>query len=143
MTQTAIIYTRIGSVRQSRRAGQLRVQEDRCREYALYKGYDLKKIFSDEGFSGNSIDRPALKQMLTWLEKHKSEKPIILIDDVSRLARNLTTHLELKAAIASTGARLETFSMIQSNASDHQFFENILTALAQYRDEQESEKGGR
>ena len=142
MTQTAIIYTRSGSTRQNREVGQLKLQEDRCRKYARRKGYDLKKTFSDEGFSGNSIDRPALKQMLIWLKQHKSEKPIVLFDDISRLARNLKTHLELKAAITSTGASLETPSIIQSNASDRQFYENILTSLAQYHDEQDSEKGG-
>lgn len=49
--------------------------------------------------------------MLKHLRQHRHDPRIVLIDDISRLARGLETHIQLRSAIADAGATLESPSI--------------------------------
>ena len=89
MTQDAIIYCRVSSQKQVTEGNGLASQETRCREYAKGKGYTVIDVFRDEGLSGKLLDRPNMKAMLSYLRKHRARNLVVIIDDISRLARNI------------------------------------------------------
>jgi len=72
-------YARVSSAKQTTRGDGLSSQETRCREYASYKGYEVIKTFSDD-MSG-------------------SLTTVVIIDDISRLARGIEAHLQLRTAL--------------------------------------------
>lgn len=138
--KTAIIYSRVSSKAQLKKGGGLASQENRCREFATYKGYQVVETFRDEGVSGGIVDRPAIKQMLTWLRKHRAEEPIVLIDYISRIARGVEAHWKLRAAIGSVGAKLESPSIEFGDDSDSQLIENMLASVSQHHRQKNGEQ---
>ena len=105
--QAAVVYCRVSSIKQTIVGTGLDSQEQRCREFARMKNYAVVEVFRDD-VSGSLIDRPGMTAMLAYIRKNKkSGSTVVLIDDVSRLARGLNAHLELRAAIAKAGGILE------------------------------------
>ena len=92
----AVIYTRVSDTKQRTHGDGLKSQETRCREYARFKGQTVVRVFADDA-SGSLIDRPGMKAMLAFLRQHRKTPHIVIIDDISRLARGLETHLQLRA----------------------------------------------
>ncbi|MDF2374417.1 MAG: recombinase family protein [Rhizobiaceae bacterium] len=114
-------------------------QETRCREFARMKGYEVLDVFKDD-VSGSLIARPGMKAMLAFSSARKSKDTIILIDDVSRLARDLQAHLDLRAAITSAGARLESPSIEFGEDSDSILVENLLASVSQHQRQKNGEQ---
>ena len=136
----AVIYTRVSSKAQIKKGDGLASQEQRCREFAAYKEYEIVETFQDEGVSGGLVDRPGIKQMLTWLRKHRAMEPVVLIDDVSRLARDTDVHRKLRNALGSVGATLESPSIEFGDDADSILFENIVASMAQHHRQKNGEQ---
>jgi site-specific DNA recombinase len=85
----AVIYARVSSAAQVKKGDGLGSQETRCRQLAQNKGYEVVRVFRDEGASGGMIDRPGMQEMLKFLKAQKQDQYVVLIDDISRLARGL------------------------------------------------------
>jgi DNA invertase Pin-like site-specific DNA recombinase len=110
----ALIYCRIASDRQSGERA-LHMREARCRDYCARKGYAVERIFHEIGISGSSAQRPGIAQMLTILASEEAGRYVVVIDDVSQLARNIAMVVDLRNRIAATGARLESPSADRSH----------------------------
>jgi DNA invertase Pin-like site-specific DNA recombinase len=94
----AVIYCRVSNVKQTTRGDGLGSQETRCREYARYRDLEVIKVFKDDT-SGGYVDRPGMKELLAFLRAHrKRERLVVIIDDISRLARGIEAHLKLRTA---------------------------------------------
>jgi len=105
----AVIYARVSTPKQVKEGHSLEAQEARCREHAKHKGYEVVKVFMDEGVSGSIRDRPDVRAMITYLKRNKKSGPfVVIIDEVSRLARHVRAHMDLRDAIYATGAELES-----------------------------------
>ncbi len=126
----ALIYARVSSVKQKTQGHGLESQITRCAEYALRRGYEVIEIFQED-ISGKLIERPGMNEMLSFLEKHK-DPLVVIIDDISRLARDVVTHIQLRGEIARAGGVLESPNMQFGNDSDSQFMENIMAAFSQH-----------
>jgi len=127
----AIIYCRVSSDRQVKEGHGLQGQEQRCRSYAEAHGYDVVEVFKDEGVSGGIIDREGMQNLLDYLDIHKKEQHIVIIDDIKRLARDITGHFTLRKAISSRKALLESPSHKFGEGAEDIFVESILAATAE------------
>jgi site-specific DNA recombinase len=135
----AVIYCRVSSIKQATVGDGLRSQETRCRDYARTKGYEIIAVFSDD-VSGSRIDRPGMKDMLAFTRKRRATGTIVLIDDVSRLARDLSAHLKLRADIADAGGILESPSIEFGESSDAVLIENLLASVSQHQRQKNGEQ---
>ncbi len=71
--------------------------------------------------------------MLAFLRaRRRNGGTVVIIDDVSRLARGLEAHLELRASIASAGGKLESPSIEFGESSDAQLVEHMLASTSQF-----------
>ena len=140
MIKSAVIYCRVSSAKQVKEGHGLESQDTRCREYAKLKKYEVVKAFHDEGVSGGMIDRPKMQELLSFLKKNKNEKHAVIIDDISRLARGLEAHLELRAAIAQAGGKLESPSIEFGEDSDSRLVENLLASVSQHQRQKNAEQ---
>ena len=139
-TTTAVIYARVSSVAQMQKGHGLGSQETRCREFARMKGYEVTEVFCDEAVSGGIIDRPGMLAMLAYLKKNKHTAHVVLIDDISRLARDMKAHLDLRDAIAAAGGRLESPSIEFGEDSDSILVENLLASVSQHQRQKNAEQ---
>ncbi len=128
----ALIYCRVSSERQVNEGHGLDSQESRCRQYAENKGYAVTEIFRDEGISGGLFERPAMKQLISFMDKTPFEKYIVIFDDLTRFARDVKVHLELKLALKSRGATFECLNFNFEDSPEGELSENISMASAQY-----------
>ncbi len=80
------------------------------------------------------INRPSMQDMLTFLKSHKKKQNhIVIIDDISRLARGLDAHIHLRTAINEAGGKLESPSIEFGEDSDSVLVENLLASVSQHQ----------
>ncbi|MEO0384573.1 MAG: recombinase family protein [Pseudomonadota bacterium] len=135
----AIIYARVSSTKQKTVGTGLSSQTTRCRDFARMKGYEVVEVFTDD-VSGGLTDRPGMRAALSYMRKHRSHNVRILIDDVSRLARSIEAHLELRRAISSAGGVLESPSVEFGEDSDSVLVENLLASVSQHQRQKNAEQ---
>lgn len=131
--QDCIIYCRVSSERQKAEGNGVVSQEQRCRMYAQGKGYKVAAVFKDEAVSGALLDRPDIKRLLKYLKEHRGENPLpVIIDDISRIARDVSVHIQLAATIKSLGGVLQSPSFSFEQNAMGEMVEIIFAAVAQY-----------
>lgn len=133
----AVIYCRVSGTKQVREGDGLRSQEARCREYAGYKGYEVAEVFRDDA-SGGSADRPAMKAMLASLRKRPG--CVVIIDDISRFARDIRGHWDLRDLLREAGGKLESPSIEFGEDSDSILVENLLASVSQHQRQKNAEQ---
>jgi len=82
-------YCRVSTDNQ-KEEGTIEIQENSLKKYADKNGYELVKIFEDNGISGGSEleNRPGLAELFSYTENNK-EIEGVLIFKLDRLARDL------------------------------------------------------
>lgn len=135
----AVIYCRVSSVKQTKVGDGLDSQKARCAEYARGRGYAVVASFEDD-LSGSLVERPGMKALLAFLKKHRDETPVVIIDDISRLARGVEAHIKLRAAIALAGGVLESPTVEFGDDADSELQEYILATVAQHQRRKNSEQ---
>ncbi len=137
--QKAIIYARVSDSKQKVRGDGLGSQETRCREFAAYRQLEVVQVFRDD-FTGASADRPAMRAALAFLRKNRRNPHVMIIDDLSRLARDVVTFRHLRDEIAAAGGLLESPSITFREDSDSLFMENVLASAAQHQRQKNAEQ---
>jgi site-specific DNA recombinase len=140
ISNKAVIYCRVSSPEQVKNGHGLTSQETRCREFAKYRNLQVVEVFHEEGISGGLIDRPAITRMLEFLRKQKKEQFVVIIDDISRLARDLKAHIELRMAIQDAGGVLQSPSIEFGDDSDSRLVENLLASVSQHHRQKNAEQ---
>ncbi len=64
MAKRAAIYQRVSTEEQAKEGYSIGNQEDVCRAYADERGYSVVDVYSDEGASRDTLDRPHFSRML-------------------------------------------------------------------------------
>ncbi len=126
-----VTYARVSSLKQVKEGSGVSSQVTRCEMYAKTMGIEIIRTFTDEGISGSLVNRPGMSAMLDFVKKQK-EGCVILIDDISRLARGISAHVELRAMIEAAGGTLMSPSVEFGSTSDEILVENMLATVAQH-----------
>lgn len=135
----AVIYCRVSSKAQTKRGDGLSSQETRCREYAKYHGYDVVQVFTDD-LTGQRADRPGLQAMLAFLKPDRKNPHVVIIDDLTRFARNVRIHFDLRQAIIEAGGILESPSVELRDDADGELHEYILASVSQHQSRKNAEQ---
>jgi site-specific DNA recombinase len=130
MPSNALIYCRVSSDRQATEGHGLDGQERRCRDYAAAHDYRIVQVFRDEGASGGTIDRPALKEMFAYMRK-RQDVDIVLFEDVSRIARDMGVHIQILSQITRLGATYQTVNQPIEDTAVGKFLVQSLANVAE------------
>ena len=133
----ALVYCRVSSERQVNEGHGLDSQEQRCLAHAQGKGLTVAKVFRDQGISGKLFERPAMQQRIAYLDSHKSERFVIIFDDLKRFARDVEVHLHLRTELVSQrGAKLDCLNFNFEDSPAGRFVEMVIAGAAQLEREQ-------
>lgn len=100
----ALIYCRVSSERQAKEGHGLDSQEHRCRQFSRDREYEVEEVFRDSFTGGGDfMKRPAMAEMLDYIDSKPHRKYVVIFDDLSRLARDVIAHLKLRSAFNSRG----------------------------------------
>jgi site-specific DNA recombinase len=92
----AAIYVRVSTEDQAKHGISLQAQEEALKNYCSALGYEIFRIYKDEGKSGKDLKhRPEMSQMLLDAEAHKFQAIFIYkLDRFSRSLMDLVTTIE-------------------------------------------------
>ncbi len=135
----AVIYCRVSDTKQVRDGDGLNSQETRYREFARRKNYTVAAVFKDD-ITGKLVDRPGMKAMLAFIRQHRAQGVVVIIDDISRLARGLQAHIELRSAITRAGGTLESPSIEFGEDADSLLVEHLLASVSQHHRQKNGEQ---
>ncbi len=136
----AVIYCRVSSARQVEEGHGLESQATRCAEYAQRKGYEVIRTFHEKGVSGGQLDRPSFNALIEFLREHDDEGIVVIIDDISRFARDIESHWTLRRALKDLGGKLESPSITFGEDSDSILIENLLASVSQHQRQKNREQ---
>jgi DNA invertase Pin-like site-specific DNA recombinase len=134
---TAILYIRVSSDEQVKN-NSLESQERICREYATRLGYEIVKVFKDEGESAKTTDRPQLQNLLSFISKNKIDA--IIFYRIDRWARNAEDYTALRLIAKRYGISLKSATENINDTPSGKFTENVLSAVAQLDNDVRSER---
>ncbi len=136
----AIIYCRVSSPKQVREGHGLDSQERRCREYASFRAYEVVDVFRDD-MTGGEEKRPGMDSLIAFLRKHRTkEQHVVLIDDISRFARGMEAHVDLRKILREAGGKLESPTLEFNDDADSILVEHLLASVAQHQREKNAEQ---
>lgn len=91
----AVGYARVSTEEQARDGVSLDAQRARIKAYAEAKGLKLLDVLADEGVSGKSLERPALKHLLDCCQRGGVGHVIVWkLDRLTRRTRHLLSLVE-------------------------------------------------
>ena len=137
--KNAVIYCRVSTAEQTENFS-LPTQAKACRAYCEKHGYSVVKEFVDAGESAKTADRPELKRLLEYCREHKGAVQLLAIYNVSRLARTTADHIDIRLFLRKEGVDLRSVTENIDDSANGQLLENILSAFAQFDNNQKSER---
>lgn len=78
------LYTRVSTDTQFEKGNSIPEQQKRLKAFCESKGWTNYEIFTDGGYSGSNLDRPALQELI----KRIDEFGMVLVYKLDRLSRN-------------------------------------------------------
>ncbi|MEM1344783.1 MAG: recombinase family protein [Pseudomonadota bacterium] len=133
------MYCRVSSAIQTKRGDGLASQETRCREFARAQGHPVVGVYRDDK-TGSIMERPGMTALLAFLQQHRHEPHVVIIDDISRLARGMKAHLGLREAIARAGGILKSPSIEFADDADSELQELIMATVSQHQRRKNAEQ---
>jgi site-specific DNA recombinase len=89
------LYKRVSTTEQAQNGHSLAEQEERMRNYCKAFNWDNIKVYTDGGFSGSNLDRPAMQRLISDIKAHKVEKVIVYkLDRLSRSQKDTLMLIE-------------------------------------------------
>lgn len=131
----AVIYCRVSSKRQVKDGHGNESQEKRCQDYAKAQKYNVIGVFPEEGITGGLFERPAMRELLKFLEENDSNDPedkiVVIFDDLKRFARDTEIHFGLKREIYGRNGRVECPNFRFEDSPEGRFVETIIAATGE------------
>jgi site-specific DNA recombinase len=148
----AAIYVRVSTQDQAQHGFSLDAQQDSLKNYASALGYEIFKIYRDEGKSAKDLKRPEMQQMLQDAENNKFSAIFIYkLDRFSRSLKDLILtidHLkEIGVDFVSLQDKIETTSasgklMFHIISAFAEFERNIIGDRTKFGMERKAKEGG-
>ncbi|MCK4826490.1 recombinase family protein [bacterium] len=95
------IYIRVSTEDQAKEGYSLEVQREYLEFFAEREGYEVFKVYCDDGISAYSTRRPALQELLADAKAKAFD--LVLVHKIDRFSRNLKDLLMLVDELSSYG----------------------------------------
>ena len=122
-------YCRVSTGREEQ-LSSLKNQKIFFEEYAKKEGFDLVKIYADEGISGTSLKkRTEFQKLMNDAEQHLFN--MVIVKDISRFSRNTVDLLQSVRKLKSLGINTYFINSNMETMGESEFILTIYGALAQ------------
>ncbi len=122
-------YCRVSTEKEAQ-IDSLEKQIEFFNEFTRKNGYELYKLYADEGISGKQIKhRKQFQQMMIDAKAKKFDK--VVVKDVSRFARNTVDLLQSVRELKSYGVQVDFLNNGEVMEGGSEFILTILGAMAQ------------
>ena len=127
MKQTVAAYVRVSTLEQAKEGYSVGEQIERLTNYSKAMNWALYKVYTDAGYSGASIERPALQELIEDAKAGKFDK--VVVYKIDRLSRSQldTLYLIEKVFLAN---KVDFVSMTENFSADTPFGRATLGVMA-------------
>ena len=133
------LYPRVSTEDQSRFGHSLDEQECKLKQLCEFKGYEIYKIYREEGVSAKNTNRPKFQEMIEDMKNGKINK--IIVYKLDRLTRSIQDLEFICSMLEEYNCELESVAEeINTGNANGKFFIRMLTILAQLEIERTSER---
>lgn len=139
MADRAVIYTRVSTEEQAKGGTSLAVQKTACQDYCERQGYQVAKVFVEEGESAKTADRTQLKALLKYCREERNIKAVV-VHKLDRFARQVDDHRQIRALLAGMGIRLRSVTEPIDDTSVGKLMEVMLSGFAQFDNDVRTER---
>lgn len=131
----AVSYLRVSTKEQAERGGEaegfsLPAQRDACARKATSLGAAIDRDFADRGESATSANRPALQEMLDYINQNPVD--FVIVHKVDRLARNRADDITITLAIRQSGATLVSCTENIDETPSGLLMHGIMSSIAEF-----------
>ena len=127
-----LVYARVSTKRQETDGSGLESQEGRCIKELQGMGVPYIKTFPDSYTGGGDfMNRPAMREMLGYIDAHPHKKFLVVFDDLKRLARDTEYHLKLRALFTVKDVMLKCLNYNFEDSPESRFVETVLAGGAE------------
>ena len=127
-----LVYARVSSKRQEMEGSGLQSQETRCMNDLQAIGVPYKKSFLDSYTGGGDfMERPAMQDLLAYIDANPHKRFLVVFDDLKRFARDVQFHLKLRQVFRGLDVELRCLNYRFDETDEGQFIETILAAGAE------------
>src|SRR5436305_14987851 len=104
--QNAILYARVSTAEQAKQQYNLPAQEAKLRDYCDRNELHALKLFVERGESDRTADRKEFQAMMDFCRKNRGKVNVLVVADLSRLARNVLDQGTTIATLTQLGIEL-------------------------------------
>ena len=136
----AAIYARVSTKAQIKQGNGIDSQIASCREYCKANGYEIDEIYTDD-ITGKSADRTGLTGLKSWVKKKgKSGNVVIVVDAISRVARDVEVYQSVKRYAYENGATFASPTFQFEDSPAGRFMETIHVGMGQFEREDNAQR---
>ena len=136
ITRKALIYCRVSDPKQKYEGHGLESQEHRCRQYAQGLDLQVERVFHDDVSGGGDFTRrPAMNQLLEFLERHSEDNYVVIFDDIKRFSREVYFYWGLIHRLDQYGAIPDSPNFSFEKTPEGRFQQSITVAAGEYERE--------
>src|SRR3989449_2887902 len=128
----AALYARV-STEEQHEGQTIESQVAELTRFAQERGWQIVGVYKDEGWSGGILARPELDRLRD--DASKSLFGLVLINDVDRLARDVTHLGIIKRDLERHGVQVIFRKLPAENSPTHNLMVNILGSFAEFERE--------
>ena len=128
--KSCYIYIRVSTEEQAKEGFSVDNQKRACLEYAKNNEYLVEDVFTDDGKSARTTERPAFQQLLGLVEKGHVEA--VIIYKIDRFARNVGDFSSIRKHFKDLGVKL--LSVTENDVTEG-LIGNIFASVAEWESE--------
>ena len=129
----AVGYIRVSTDEQAKEGFSLEVQASRVAAYCQAKGWELLRIYRDEGESGKSLGRPGIHNLINDLKSNGVD--VVVIVKLDRLTRSIRDLGSLIDDLFKGVALASVEESLDSSTANGRMVMNLLGTVAQWERE--------
>lgn len=124
------IYTRVSTEEQAIHGISLQAQETALKEYADKHHMTVTDVYTDEGYSATTLDRPSLTRLLEDAKKGKFEK--LIFTKLDRLTRGVKNYYRIMEVLQENNIDWKTIlEDYDSSTASGRLHINIMLSVAE------------
>lgn len=131
----AVIYSRLSTVGEAKDGHRMSEQIQHCKKFAEAKGYIVEKsaIYQEiSNGTGEYTKRPGLVSILNQIDKFPERKFVLIVDNTSRIARDIYTLSAYCKVLRSRNVSIESLDLPLGQTVEDQFLEDMIWIVGRY-----------
>lgn len=132
-----LVYVRVSSKKQEIEGSGRKSQEERCIHDLKCLGIPVGKTFPDTySGGGDFMKRPAMRELLAYIDTQPHKQFVVVFDDLKRFARDVEFHLKLRAVFRARNVMLRCLNYNFDESPEGRFAEVVMAGQAELEREQ-------